>query len=151
MSEAQSLFRQEALAAQSRAWLGTVRLAMLTLTVMLLYSPLLAALTLLALLLYSGLRLLYFRVYRESNLSQILVGAKQQSRFLESVRGVQTIRLFNQGALQSSRYLNSTTDVLNTSIAVQRLNLLFGSIEGLTAGTQRVGVLWLGAWLALKG
>jgi ATP-binding cassette subfamily B protein RaxB len=34
---------------------------------------------------------------------------------------------------------------------VQKLNLLFGSIDGLTSGAQHIGVLWLGAWLALGG
>ena len=123
----------------------------LTLVVMLIYSPLLTTLTVVALGIYAILRALYFRVYRESNLSQIIVTAKQQSRFIEAVRGVQTLRLFNQGPAQTARYLNVTTDALNTSIAVQKLNLIFGSLNGLASGAQRIGVLWLGAWLALKG
>lgn len=122
-----------------------------TLVVMLLYSPLLAGLTALALLVYAASRVLYFRVYQASNLSQIVVSARQQSCFMETVRGVQTVRLHNQGPAQASRYLNATADTLNTSIAVQRLNLWFGSLNSLTSGGQRVGILWLGAWLALKG
>lgn len=126
-------------------------MAVLTLGMLVFYSPLLSGLVLAALLLYAGTRVLYFKAYFESNLSQITVSAKQQSCFMEAVRGVQTLRLHNQGPAQSARYLNATADTLNTSIAVQRLNLLFGSLNGLTTGAQRVGVLWLGAWLALKG
>lgn len=126
-------------------------MAALTLIMLFVYSSLLAVFSLGAVLLYALLRLLYFRVYREANLSQITVGAKQQSCFMEAVRGVQTLRLYNQGAMQTSRYLNATADTLNTSIAVQRLNLVFGSLNDLTGGVQRIGVLWLGAWLALKG
>ena len=126
-------------------------MATLTLAVMIIYSPLLSGLVLAALLLYAGTRWLYFRAYFESNLSQITVSAKQQSCFMEAVRGVQTIRLNNQGPSQTARYLNATTDALNTTIGVQKLNLVFGSINGLTTGAQRLGVLWLGAWLALKG
>jgi ATP-binding cassette subfamily B protein RaxB len=125
-------------------------MASLTLVVIVIYSPLLAGLTVLALALYACLRLLYYRVYRESNLSQIVVSAKQQSHFMEAVRGVQTLRLYNQGPARTARYLNATADTLNTSIAVQRLNLWFGSLNDLTSGVQRVGILWLGAWLALK-
>ena len=125
-------------------------MASLTLVVIFIYSPLLAGLTLIALGLYACLRLLYFRVYRESNLSQIVVSAKQQSHFMEAVRGVQTLRLHNQGPARTARYLNATADTLNTSIKVQRLNLWFGSLNDLTAGFQRVGILWLGAWLALR-
>lgn len=126
-------------------------MTVLTLIVMLVYSPLLTAVTGAALGLYAILRMLYYRTYFESNLSQITVSAKQQSCFLESVRGVQTLRLYNQEPAQTARYLNATADTLNTSIAIQRLNLLFGSLSGLTGGIERIGVLWLGAWLALKG
>ena len=126
-------------------------MASITLIVLFLYSPLLACITVAAVVIYASLRLLYFRVYREANLSQITVGAKQQSKFLEAVRGVQTIRLFNQEAAQTARYLNASADTLNTSIAVQRLDMLFTALQSLATGAQRIGVLWLGAWLGLKG
>lgn len=126
-------------------------MAMLTLLVMLLYGPLLTAVVILTVLLYAGLRALYYRVYFESNLSQITVSAKQQSCFLESVRGVQTLRLHNKSGAQTGRYLNATADMLNTAIGVQKLNLAFGSLQSLVNGAQRIGVLWLGAWLALGG
>jgi ATP-binding cassette subfamily B protein RaxB len=126
-------------------------MATLTLVVMLAYSPLLTGTVVAALAIYAMTRILYYRVYFESNLSQITTSAKQQSVFMEAVRGVQTLRLHNRTAAHTARYLNATADTLNTSIAVQKLNLAFGSIEGLTTGIQRVGVLWIGAWLALGG
>jgi ATP-binding cassette subfamily B protein RaxB len=126
-------------------------MAGLTLVVMLVYSPLLTGIVALALAIYGAMRVLYYRVYFESNLSQITVSAKQQSVFMEAVRGVQTIRLNNQSPAHTSRYLNATADTLNTSIAVQKLNLLFGSIDTLTTGLQSIAVLWLGAYLALGG
>jgi ATP-binding cassette subfamily B protein RaxB len=126
-------------------------MAVLTLVVMLLYSPLLSGIVALAMVLYAVMRILYYRVYFEANLSQITVQAKQQSVFMEAVRGVQTLRLHNRSAAHTSRYLNAATNTLNTSIAVQKLNLIFGAVNGFTSGAQRVGVLWLGAWLALGG
>lgn len=126
-------------------------MAVLTLVVMLMYSPILSGIVALAMVIYALMRVLYYRVYFEANLSQITVQAKQQSVFLEAVRGVQTLRLHNQGPAHTARYLNAATDTLNTSIAVQKLNLIFGAVNGLTSGAQRIGVLWLGAWLALGG
>jgi ATP-binding cassette subfamily B protein RaxB len=126
-------------------------MTLLTLVVIMLYSPTLTAITGAAVVLYGALRILYFKVYREANLGQITVQAKQQSSFMEAVRGVQTLRLFNQVPARSARYLNVTADALNAGIAVQRLGLVFGSIQGLATGAQKIGVLWLGAWLALKG
>jgi ATP-binding cassette, subfamily B, bacterial CvaB/MchF/RaxB len=126
-------------------------MAVVTAIVLTLYSPLLAAITVIAVALYGALRALYFRVYREANLSQIVVQAKQQSNLMEAVRGVQTLRLFNQVPFRSAQFVNSVTDTLNAGIAIQKLNLTFGSVQSLVTGAQRIGVLWLGAWLALKG
>ncbi len=126
-------------------------MAVLTLVVMLIYSPLLSGIVVLAMVIYAVMRVLYYRAYFEANLSQITVQAKQQSVFMEAVRGVQTLRLHNRSAAHTSRYLNAATNTLNMSIGVQKLNLIFSAINGMTSGVQRIGVLWLGAWLALGG
>ena len=126
-------------------------MATLTLGMMLLYSRWLAAITLAAFALYAILRVASVRMVREANLAQIVASSKQQSQFLECVRGAQTIRLFNQGPSQSARYMNKTTDFLNSSIALQRLTLVFGSLNSTLFGIQRIVMLWLGARMALDG
>jgi ATP-binding cassette, subfamily B, bacterial CvaB/MchF/RaxB len=124
-------------------------MASITLVMLFVYSPILSSVTIIAVAIYGASRFLYLRIYREANLSQILVNAKQQSSFLETIRGIQTLRLYNLEATQTSRYLNTVTASLNTSIAVQRLDLLFGSLNGLSAGVQRIVVLCVGAYLVL--
>jgi ATP-binding cassette, subfamily B, bacterial CvaB/MchF/RaxB len=126
-------------------------MAVLTLAMLLLYSPLMTALTVAGLVVYGVLRALTYRFYREKNLEQIALLAKQQSQFMEAIRGVQTIRLFNQVTAQSARFLNTATAALNLDVQVQQFSLVYGSMQGLLSGAQRIGVLWLGAWLALKG
>ncbi|WP_051943812.1 MULTISPECIES: peptidase domain-containing ABC transporter [Luteibacter] len=126
-------------------------MAVATLVVLLLYSPMLTTIIVSGVVVYTLLRLAYFKAFQEANLSQIMVNAHQQSALMESVRGVQTIRLNNKGAARSARYLNQTGEALGTQVEVQRLGMVFGMMQGLTGGLQRVGVLWLGAWLALKG
>nr|WP_199042101.1 peptidase domain-containing ABC transporter [Dyella sp. ASV24] len=126
-------------------------MATLTLVALYIYSPLLATITLLALFLYGVLRLAYFRHFREATMDQIESGAKQQSCFIESVRGIQTLRLYNQESMQTSRYLNATANAINTGIHVQKLGIAFGTLNSLTSGVQRIAVLWIGAWVALRG
>jgi ATP-binding cassette, subfamily B, bacterial CvaB/MchF/RaxB len=121
-------------------------MAILTLVVLLLYSPLLTALTVGAVILYGILRMLYYRVYREANLGQLLIQAKQQSSFMEAVRGVQTLRLFNQVPARTSRFLNATADVLNAGVAVQRLSLIFGSIQSLRVRKRLPCCGWVRGW-----
>jgi len=125
-------------------------MAVVTLVIMDIYSPLLCAITVGACVLYALSRLTYFQVYQAANLSQLAANATQQTSFLESVRGVQALRLFNKESVQASRYLNATAHALNTSIAVQRLNLGFSSLNTVIGGAQRVAVLWIGAYLTLR-
>ena len=126
-------------------------MATLTLAMMLIYSGTLAALTLLAFALYAGLRALSYRVFREANLGSIVAAAKQQSQFLESVRGAQTIRLYHRAAQHTGRYLNAATDTANRNLEVQRYNLLFGSLNSLVFGIERIAVIWIGASSVLDG
>ncbi len=126
-------------------------MAVLTLAMMLIYSRALAALTLIAFVLYAGLRASSYRVFREANLGSIVAAAKQQSQFLESVRGAQTIRLYHRVAHHAGRYLNAATETANRNIEVQRYSLLFGSLNSLVFGIERIAVIWIGAISVLDG
>ncbi|GLQ89755.1 colicin V biosynthesis protein [Dyella flagellata] len=126
-------------------------MAIATLAMILIYSPPLAVLTLGAFALYGVLRFWSYRTFREANMGSIVAAAKQQSQLLESIRGVQTIRLYNRGVDQTARYANKTTETLNRSVAIQRLNLLFSSLNALLFGMQRIAILWWGAYMALQG
>jgi ATP-binding cassette subfamily B protein RaxB len=126
-------------------------MAVITLGLLFAYSARLAAVIVVGVVIYALLRIVYFSTLKEANLSQIVVNAKQQTVFMESVRGSQTLRLHNQGAQRTNRYLNATADALNTSVSVQKLTMAFSSMHGLVSGGQHIAVLWLGAWLALGG
>jgi ATP-binding cassette subfamily B protein RaxB len=126
-------------------------MAVVTLSMMFLYSATLAGIALAALAVYLLIRSMYYRFYFESNLSQVRVAAQQQSTFLESIRGVQTLRINNKVADQTGRFINALTDTSNTAVAVQRLGVMFGAMSTFTSGAQRIAVLWIGASIALKG
>jgi ATP-binding cassette subfamily B protein RaxB len=126
-------------------------MAVLTLSLMVAYSPLLAALTLSTCLAYFAMRALSYNIFREASLTQLVSAAKQQTLFLESLRSTQAIRLANAGSLHTSRYLNATVDTLNNGLKVQRWSMVFGTVSGLLFGCERIGVLWLGCLAALNG
>lgn len=142
---------QQSLTSELVAALIDGLMALATFVLLLVYSPLLTCIIVSGTAVYVCLRLAYFRTFQEANLSQITVNARQQSSLMEALRGVQTIRLNNQGPARAARYLNHTADALNTQVEVQRLQMVFGLMNALTSGIQRIGVLWLGAVLALKG
>ena len=126
-------------------------MATLTLAVMLIYSFKLSAIVLSAFLVYVLVRVLSYRVQFEATSQQVIASAQQQSRFLEAVRGATTIRLHNQSAAQSARYMNATTDTLNRGLVVQKLNLIFGSANTLIFGLENTAIYWVGALMVLGG
>lgn len=126
-------------------------MATLTLIMLLYYSWKLAAITLAFTFSYITIRVLYYASLREATLRQINVAAHQQGALIESLRGMQTVRLNNRGAQRAARYMNATADVVNSSIVVQKLSLGFSSMDALVTGSQRVVVIWIGASLALSG
>lgn len=126
-------------------------MAAITLVMLLVYSPKLALIVVSGVAIYCLSRIMFYSVFREANLNVLSVHAQEQTRFLESVRGVQAIRLNNLEAIQSSRYMNAVADSMNTDIGVKRLSLGFGAFNSIATGLPRILVLWAGAILALDG
>jgi ATP-binding cassette subfamily B protein RaxB len=71
-------------------------LVVATLAMMAVYSLRLSAIALGAVALYAGLRWAFFRPQREATEEWIVHDAKRATHFLESLRGVQAIKLFNR-------------------------------------------------------
>src|SRR3569832_58901 len=104
-----------------------------TFVMMCIYSPLLALVVCGAAMLYGAVRALWYRPLREAEEEQILRTAKQQSHFLESVRGVQSQKLFNREGDRRAAYQHLAADHLNAGIRVQRLHLVRVADVALTA------------------
>jgi ATP-binding cassette subfamily B protein RaxB len=124
-------------------------LGVVTLVVMCLYAPLLAAVAVGAVLLYLGLRLALYAPLREATEQQIVCGAKAQSHLLESVRGVQTIKLADRAADRRGRFFNLNVDTANREFSIVRLGVGFGAANRLLFGAERIIVIWLGALAVL--
>ncbi len=124
-------------------------LGVITLVVMWLYAPMLAAVAVAAVLLYLGLRLALYAPLREATEQQIVCGAKAQSHLLESIRGVQTIKLADREADRRSRFLNLNVDTANRDFSLVRLGVGFGAANRLLFGSERIIVIWLGALAVL--
>jgi ATP-binding cassette, subfamily B, bacterial CvaB/MchF/RaxB len=120
-----------------------------TLAMMLVYSPKLAAITVVAVLAYALLRFASYIPLKHATEEEIVHSAKQQSHFLETVRGVQSLKLFGRQEERKSRWLNLVLDTTNCSIRTQKLAIGFMTVNRLLFGAERVGVVWLGALLVM--
>jgi ATP-binding cassette subfamily B protein RaxB len=124
-------------------------LVVVTLAMMFVYSAMLSAIAVAAVLGYAALRALFFRPLREATEEAIVHDAKSATHFLESLRGVQSIKLFNRQAQRHSHFMNLVVDALNAQVATRRLEVLFTTGHRLVFGLGRVAVIWAGATLVL--
>jgi ATP-binding cassette, subfamily B, bacterial CvaB/MchF/RaxB len=124
-------------------------LVLLTLVMMAVYSVTLSAVVLAAVLAYAALRWAFFRPLREATEETLVFESRQASHFLESLRGVMAIKLFNAQADRQSRFASLVVDSMNANIAARKLELLFSVLHRLLFGLERVAVLWIGALLVL--
>lgn len=124
-------------------------LVVATLAMMLFYSVTLAAIVLGAVAAYAVLRWAFFRPLRDATEEALVHEARQASHFLESLRGVQAIKLFNRQADRQARFMNRVVDTMNADIATRKLELLFAVLHRLLFGVERVAVVWVGALLVM--
>lgn len=125
-------------------------MALGTVAMMFVYSPRLACVALAAALLYALLRLALYRPFRAASEEQIVRGARQQSHFLETVRGMQGIKLSGREEQRTVAWRNLVVDQFNAMIRTQRLGVLYQSLNGLLFGVENVVTVWIGARLVLE-
>ena len=126
-------------------------MTLITLALMLLYSPMLTMISVIAMLLYGALRWAWYAPLRRVTEEQIVHAAKQQSHFLETVRGVKVIKLFQRQDERRSSWLALLVDQINADLRTQKLQLLFKQLNGLLFGLENILIIWLGAKLVLDG
>jgi ATP-binding cassette subfamily B protein RaxB len=119
--------------------------------VMLLYSPALAAVSVAAIALYAGLRLACYGPLRSASEEQIVHAAKQESHFLETVRGIRPIRLFEREDERRAAWLVLLVDQINAGLRVEKLQILHRLLNALSFGAENLLVVWLGAHAVLDG
>jgi ATP-binding cassette subfamily B protein RaxB len=122
-----------------------------TLAMMFVYSWKLGLIAFGTMLLYAMLRALWYLPLRRANEEQIVYAARQQSYFLETVRGVKTIKLFNRQNERRSGWLTLLVEQINSGLHVQKLQLLYQQLNGLLFGIEGLVIIWLGARLVMDG
>jgi ATP-binding cassette subfamily B protein RaxB len=126
-------------------------MTVLIVVLMFLYSPLLSVIGLGAMSLYGLSRTLWYRPLRSATHEQIVHSAKQESHFLETIRGVRTIKLHQRETERRSGWLSLMVDQINAGLRTQKLQIFFQLLNGLMFGVENVLVVWLGARLVLDG
>lgn len=126
-------------------------MAVVTLSMLFIYNGTLAWLTIGLFVAYVVVRLVSYRPFRQANEDHIITAARAQSILLESVRGVQALKINNKQELRVTAYANALVDTTNKGIVIQKLSIGFSTLQGVISGVGRVVLIWLAARQVLEG
>ena len=126
-------------------------MAVLTLALMLWYSPLLAFVSLVAFLLYALVRMVSFGFERDAKESVIVTGGKEQSTLIETLRGITTLRLFGRETLRHAFWQTRLTDAVNAGVRFARIGIWQSAANALIFGSENILTIWLAIGFVIDG
>jgi ATP-binding cassette subfamily B protein RaxB len=115
------------------------------LVMMLLYAPKLAGVVVAAVLAYGLLRWAAYRPFRDAAAERLVIAAKENTHFLETLRGILPLKLFGREEERRARWQNLVVEVQNRDVRTAKMGIAFSTANTFIFGVENLLVLWLGA------
>lgn len=124
-------------------------MAVMTLIMMFIYSGTLGTIAVSALAIYICIRIAFLQSLRLSNLNVITAMAKENTSFIETVRGIAAIKAFGQEGNRQRLWQQKKADAVNANIRLGRLKSGFDAVGQLVIAIERVLFVYVAVALAL--
>lgn len=121
---------------------GVMSLALIAM--MWVYGGWLLWLALLGVGLYTLLRLATWGIYRRMSEEAIVHAAQENTHFMESVRGIGSVKVLNLEARRQGTWINHLVERLNAELRVQKFDVYFQSGASSIFGIDRLLIIWFG-------
>lgn len=116
---------------------------------MCLYSLQLTAVVSAAVLGYGLIRWISYGPLRNAQAEHLVVAAKENSHFLESLRAIQPLKLFGREEERRSRWQSLIVGVQNREVRTAKMSIGFSTANTFIFGLDNLLVFWLGAKLVM--
>ena len=126
-------------------------MALLTLTLMFVYSYKLGFIAITALALYAAVRLLFLQALRLRNIDAITTSARESSNFIETLRGIAAIKAFGQEGNRQRIWQKSKADAINAQIKLGRLTAGFDASGQFVLALERIVFIYVAISQSLDG
>ena len=126
-------------------------MAISTLIVVFVYSPLLASVVLIAIMLDLVSQLIFFSPIKARANEQLVAEALLDSNFMETIRSIATIKRYGIEIHRINDWQNRLSETINAGINIGRLELGLSIAGGLITGISSITVIYLGAHEVLAG
>ncbi len=124
-------------------------MSLAALGMMLLYSPALTAVVVSAVAAYGLLRWAAYRPFRDASAQRLVVAARENTHFLESLRAIVPLKLFGREQERRARWQNLLIEVQNRDVRTAKMGIAFSTANTFIFGVENLAVLWLGAALVM--
>ena len=126
-------------------------MVILTLVMMFIYNPTLAWISIVAVSLYLVLRLLWYKPLYLATEEQIVRGANLSTHFLETIRGMRTIKLFSRQNVRRGTWQTLLINETNATLTIQKLKILYSLAKSTLSGAANIVLLAMGASQIIAG
>lgn len=125
-------------------------MAITTLVMIFLYSPKLALIVCGAMAIYFVIRLISYPIFRALSEESIVASAKEDSNFMENMRGIQTIKLAGIEAKRQTMWQNLYIDMQNLNVKTAKMGIYYQIANSLLFGLEGILVVYFGALLIVE-
>lgn len=126
-------------------------MAIVVLVMMFLYSTQLSLFVLTLVAFSFFIQLIFYYPSKRTMEEAIVANAKEDTSFLESLRAIQTIKLFSHEATRHNTWLNRYAESINADIRIGKLTIWEAGIDSLIQGFGSIVIIYLGAMLVIDG
>ncbi|NOU51306.1 peptidase domain-containing ABC transporter [Pseudoalteromonas sp. JBTF-M23] len=126
-------------------------MAVITLAMIFFYSPMLSLVVLIAVVLYALVRVAMYKPFRAISEQEIMARAEENSNFMETVRGIQTIKLFGSEVKREGQWQNRYANAINQNIRLGNFQIGYDAVNRALFGIENIVVVYLAAQLVIQG
>ena len=120
-------------------------MALITLIVMFIYDMKLAFISAGVTVIYLAIKWTVYRPLHQLNTESLAAGANENSHFMESVRAIKTIKLFQQETARQNEWQHKLVSHLNTDIRLNRWQISLGTVNQFLFGIENLVVVYFAA------
>jgi ATP-binding cassette subfamily B protein RaxB len=128
---------------------GVMAIAIIAL--MFYYSMTLTIIVLVVSLMYLAIRLCFYKPFYDATNDSISALAKEQSNFIENIRGIQTIKVFSAEPMRVSIWSNKYIASLSAEMKLNKIKINFDSLNLLIFGIENITIIYLAISYSMKG
>lgn len=126
-------------------------MALMMLTVMFVYSAALGSIALASLVTYTVIRVCTYGLSYKAAGEYVIRSATQQGFLIETLRGIQPLKMFGREAQRKAKWLNLIVESTNARLRSDKLNIIGQTANVAIFGLESVAVVWMGAKMVLAG